>query len=217
MVLAAAIVPLALLARYEAGPMMGQRLGDVHVGAATAALAIVFYLVKTLVPAGLSPLYERPPHLDPLTWPFLASGAGVVAITALLLALRRRWPAGLASWLCYLAILGPTLGLVPFRLQLAADRYTYVACLGWAMLVGAGVVAWCRVWLRRDVATPMWALTVGLSRGVVGGLAVLSCNRVQVWRDPRTLWAHAAAIDPRSAVAHTNLGMVLEREGKKNS
>jgi protein O-mannosyl-transferase len=124
MVLAAAMVPLALLARYEAGPMMGQRLGDVHVGAATAVLAIAFYLVKTLVPAALSPLYERPPHLDPLTWPSLASGAGVVVITALLLALRRRWPAGLASWLCYLAILGPTLGLIPFGLQLAADRYT---------------------------------------------------------------------------------------------
>ncbi len=59
-----------------------------------------------MCPAGLSPLYELPVPLVPTAWPFLLSGAAVVAITAVAVALRRRWPALLAVWLSYIVILG---------------------------------------------------------------------------------------------------------------
>ena len=53
-----------------------------------------FYLEKTLVPLALSPLYELPAVVNPLELRFLVSSAIVVAISAAVLALRRRWPAG---------------------------------------------------------------------------------------------------------------------------
>jgi len=55
-----------------------------------------FYLEKTMMPKGLSPLYELPARVDLLDRQFLLPAIGVTAITAAVLALRRRWPAGLA-------------------------------------------------------------------------------------------------------------------------
>ncbi|MGH7358008.1 MAG: hypothetical protein ACREJR_04230, partial [Candidatus Rokuibacteriota bacterium] len=111
---------------------------------AVAFYALWFYLVKTLVPVNLSPLYEVPIPLHPLEPRFVVSVVGVLAVSAAVVAMRRRWPAGLALWTYYVVALSPTLGLaVRAGFQLGADRYTYLACLGWALLVGtgAGVVA----------------------------------------------------------------------------
>jgi hypothetical protein len=49
----------------------------------------------------------------------------VVGITALTVAARRRWPAGLVVWISYLALLLPMLGLLHNGAQITADRFTY--------------------------------------------------------------------------------------------
>ena len=43
-------------------------------------------------------MYEMPPRLDPLEPRFVVAALLVVLVTAGLVALRRRWPAGLAAW-----------------------------------------------------------------------------------------------------------------------
>src|SRR5262249_4609523 len=63
-----------------------------------ACYGLWFYVSKTLVPGKLSPLYELPARVDLLDPRFLVPVLGVVTITALVLLLRRRWPAGLALW-----------------------------------------------------------------------------------------------------------------------
>src|SRR5207244_722880 len=52
-----------------------------------------FYASKTVVPAGLGPLYELPARVNPLDWRFLGPAIAVTMITAALVTLRRRWPA----------------------------------------------------------------------------------------------------------------------------
>jgi hypothetical protein len=174
---------------------------------------LAFYPRKTLLLGAFSPLYERQPRLDPWQWPFVLSVVLVVAVTLVLVALRRRWPAGLAAWVSYVALLVPTLGLVPFGLQLAADRYSYVACLGGVLLVGAGVLTCGEARRRGRIGGAASGIALGLGLVVVVGLGAVSWRQTQVWRDSKTLWTHVAMVEPRSAVAHVSLGQLFERDG----
>src|SRR2546428_11077338 len=93
-----------------------------------------------VVPLSLSPLYELRPPVNPGAPPFLLSYGVVVAITALALALRRRVPGLPAAWLAYVVVLSPVVGIFQSGPQIAADRYTYLAGLGWAILAAAGLL-----------------------------------------------------------------------------
>jgi len=71
-----------------------------------------FYLEKTIVPRGLSPLYELPVRVACSTGNSSSLPSAVTAITATVVLLRRRWPAGLAAWVYYAIALGPVIGIV---------------------------------------------------------------------------------------------------------
>src|SRR5437762_2132771 len=110
-----------------------------------------------------------------------------------------------AAWLPYLVVLLPVLGIFQSGPQIAADRYTYLAGLGWAILAGAGVLS---CWGVTRLLIPSFAVCALL------GLGVLTWNQVQVWHDSQKLWTHALAIDPQSSNAHLNLGTALVRQGE---
>src|SRR3989454_11609080 len=95
-----------------------------------------FYLSKTVLPTGLGPLYELPARVDPLDWRFLGPALAVAVITVALVALSRRWPAGLAGWGDYAVALGPIIGIVHSGVQLTNDRYSYLPALWFAVMFG---------------------------------------------------------------------------------
>lgn len=174
---------------------MGQRL-------AISAYSLVFYLGKTLLPTGLSPLYALPVDLDPLRSVYLVSAALVVAVTAVALVVRRRLPWLCAAWASYLVMVLPVSGLVQNGPQIAADRYTYLPGLPFAILAGLAVAWWWRwAWAR---AAPAVALAI---------LAVLTVVQIGIWRDGEALWTHALAVSP-SAIAHSSMGVILDDRGK---
>src|SRR5881296_1264359 len=172
-----------------------------------------FYASKTVVPAGLGPLYELPARVNPLDWRFLGPAIAVTMITAALVALRRRWPAGLTVWACYAIALGPVMGLVHSGYQLAHDRYSYLPALALALMFGglAGVAA------REAVAGRLRPILAG-ALGVAGvawlvGLAVLTFNQVQIWHDTETLWRFALDAEPDCVICHSNLGIYFGNRG----
>src|SRR5438093_10323757 len=171
---------------------------------AVSAYGLRFYLWKTVFPVSLSPLYELRGQ-DPLALPFLLSYGVVPAVTALALILRRRLPGLLAAWLAYVVILLPVLGIFQNGPQIAADRYTYLAGLGWALLASAGMLA---AWRRRSF------LVTGLAVVLLLGFGTLTWNQVRVWHDSEKLWSHAVAIDPGSSIGQLSLGLALARHGK---
>src|SRR5713101_3359870 len=171
---------------------------------AISAYGLCFYLWKMILPLSLSPLYELG-KVNPRATPFVLSYGGVVALTALAVACHRRVPGLSAAGLAYVVILLPVLGIFHNGPQIAADRYTYLAGLGWAILAGASLLSG---WRRRPF------LSTGLAACVLLGLGVLTWNQVHVWHDSKTLWAHALAIDPNSSVAHYNFGGALGQQGK---
>lgn len=177
------------------------------------AFSLWFYVSKTVVPARLSPLYELPPIIHPLQGEFLVSLVAVALITAVLIAARHRWPAGLAAWVSYGIVLAPVSGLVHSGHQLAHDRYSYLSCLGFALLAGGAVIAVA----RRAAAGglhPMIA-RVGAAGGAVAlaGLATMTWLQTQVWRDSDTLWRTAVEVDPTCSICHANLGVSLAKAG----
>ena len=181
---------------------------------AVSAYGLSFYLWKMVVPVNLSPLYELPPTVNPWAMPFILSYGLVLATTAVALALRRRLPGLPAAWLAYVVILLPVLGIVQSGPQIAADRYTYLASLGWAILAGGGVLSYWRISAGSKTWTPTALPIAGVALCVVVGLGVLTWNQAQVWHDSERLWTHVLATHPRSSIAENNLGVVLTDQGK---
>lgn len=179
---------------------------------AVAFHSLWFYLRKTVLPQDLSPIYELPARIDPLAPEFFSATVGAVAISAIALASRRRWPAGLAVWAYYGITLAPVSGAV-FTGWLAADRYGYLPGLGFALLFGggAGVLADARA---RGRLGPWWAWTGGgVMAASIFGLALLTSQQVQVWRDPDSLWRHAVRVTPECFICQTNRGLWLMAHG----
>ena len=174
---------------------------------------LVFYLWKTIMPFGLSPLYERPTYIAETGMFDVRSGIAVVAVSAFFILIRKRFPAGLASWIFYGLILIPVLGFVPFGPQIVADRYSYLPCLVWAILAGAAVVYWRQNGLSERIRAQRLRLGSALAVLVLITYGVLTWRQAQVWYDSETLWRHALAIDSRSAFAHNNLGVALAERG----
>ena len=182
---------------------------------AMGAYALSFYLLKMVWPSGLLPLYEKPPQLDPFEAVHLLSGALIVGLTVLLFGLRRRWRAGWVLWLYYLVMVAPVSGIVQIGLQMAADRYTQLACLGWALLAGAGYLYCWPVGekARGGRVLPMIA-TVFCAVAVVG-LVLGSRKQCLVWRDRETLWRTTLAANPHCLTALNNLTAVLAQSGRR--
>jgi protein O-mannosyl-transferase len=72
---------------------------------ARACYNAMFYLAKTVAPMRISACYPVPRRMT-LTEPrFLLSAMGVAAVSAILVAARRRFPGALAAWVVYLVML----------------------------------------------------------------------------------------------------------------
>jgi tetratricopeptide (TPR) repeat protein len=172
---------------------------------AQAAYGLVFYIWKTLLPLNLSPLYEIPPHMNPLALRFVLSGLLVLGGVLTLFLLRKRWPAGMALLGCYVLPLAPVLGFVQSGPQLVADRYSYVACMALAVLAGAG---WSRA---LELLRPRWrGATATLMVAALVPLFVLGAltwRQDAVWHDTVSLWTHTISVDTTNRLAHYNLAV----------
>ena len=171
---------------------------------AQAAYGLSFYLWKTVAPWRLSPAYLLEGRLDPAAPRYLLSFVAVAGITALLVLIRRRWPSGLVAWVCYAAIVSPVLGFVQTGPQIAADRYTYLACLPWAVLVAAAV---------RRAALGRRRLAWSVSAAALLVLGLLTLGQTSVWRDSFALWEYTLRVDPTNYLAYTNRGVARHAAG----
>jgi protein O-mannosyl-transferase len=178
-----------------------------------AFYSVCFYIGKTILPIGLSPLYELPALVDVLEWRFGLLALAALLITVSLLGLSQRWPAGFAAYTYYAIAIAPVGGLVHAGFQLAHDRYSYLSCLGFALLAG-GIPALLgrahalgkvdrRLLRTAGVAIAVWIL----------GLGALTWDQVRVWRTTESLWMHAAMAEPECSICHNNVGAHLVNQG----
>ena len=164
-----------------------------------AAFALWFHFRKTVLPTGLSPMYELPARIDPLDAPFLIAGLGVAGVTAATLLLVRAWPAGLIVWAHHIIVLGPVSGIAHAGFQLTADRFSYLAAPAWALLAGAGTGMLARLAQghgQRATLARLGTVGVGVWLMVLGAL---TWQQTQVWRTTETLWQAALREAPDCA------------------
>jgi len=173
---------------------------------AQACWGYCFYLIKTILPLGLSPFYEVPTDFGLATWPLLLGLPVVLAVTIACVALRRKAPYLLAAWVCYLVVLLPNSGIVQISQQLATDRYSYFALLGPTALLAA-LLAWRLGHARGQTAATVRTWLVVLV--AMAALIVLSRQQSARWRDSIALWAYAVELDPQSPHARCQLGQAL--------
>jgi tetratricopeptide (TPR) repeat protein len=198
---ALAIGITGLVALFTVRNAPGLQTHGVWVRLWTTVFGAGFYLRKTILPLGLSPIYLFPYGAAP--WPrevALAAAWMVVAAWGLTAA-GVGGSARRSLWAYYFLLLLPVIGLLQHGPQAAADRFSYLACLGWALALGAAVA-------RFSPAGLVWA---GAWLVLLGGLTWRQCA---YWRDDVVLWERAAAITPDAPIVQVTLATVLTTRGR---
>jgi len=167
--------------------------------------ALAFYLAKLAWPLRLAADYGRQPARVVAHWwgyaTWLAPAALLVA--AVILRGRSRW--ALPGLLWFGLALLPVLGLLPFDFQqysTPADHYAYLALFGPALAL-AGLALHLKGFYRR---LPVVLLVVLLA--AQSGLQTIT------WANNEVFWRHTLEVNPRSFLAHNNLGAVYAVAGK---
>ena len=204
---------LAIYGKQQSRLMYGFEEYGITERIVQAVYGIIFYLGKTLVPINLSNLYEME-TLSLFDWRFVLSALLLLSITAGMWIVRQRRPWGLAAWIWYGVILVPYIGVAQNGPQIAADRYSYLACLGWSVLAGAGVLHGWRAWKSGKIKRPVFLASQATAVLVGTLLGVLTWKQTQAWRDSETLWRHALAINDKSFFAHHFLATALVAKHK---
>ena len=182
--------------------------------AAVSGYALAFYLWKTVAPWPLSPLYTLVLPVMPWTSTYVVPAAVVVLVTLGAVLGYRRWPAGLTAWASYIVLLAPVVGVLHNGAQIAADRYTYLACAPWAILGGAGA-AWCRRATRSGRLSPLVGnFVIGAAAAIIIVFAGLTIRQIAVWHDSVSLWTHAVSVEPQSDIPVFYLGWALADAGR---
>lgn len=167
--------------------------------------ALAFYMGKALWPVALSPDYGRAPSVVlARAWVWVMWLVPVVVLVGTW-HLRRRWPWAMAGTGLFVAALLPALGLMPFDFQqysTVADHYAYVAVLGLGVM------------LAGFLGTPRRLLTRGFCVIALALLAAQSWLQVLPWQNNISFWTHTLQVNPRSWLAHNNLGAVYQMLGK---
>lgn len=161
----------------------------------------LFYIRKFFCPLHLSAVY---PVFDEMHWNIfinLEYVAAFVLITILAVAVRRRWPALLPSWLFYIITLSPTIGLVPVGIHIVADRFSYLPLIGLALPVSM-VAAWA---LKQAPNTVARLAMGGVIAVIMGTMIWLTDERGAVWYNTETLFLNALQENPNCLPAEVNL------------
>ncbi len=167
-----------------------------------AGRGLFFYLEKTLVPAGLRPVYPVPETVPVPAAGILLSASAVAAVTVICWRVRKRGgKLPLFCWLWYLAAWLPVSGFFQTGLTVRADRFSYLPAVAVSLLAA---YAGTRFLNRRPgPAAAAAALLV---------LAALTVRQQGLWRDDLTLWERF--VDSESYAVHFNLGNAYYRLGR---
>lgn len=177
-----------------------------------AGRALWFYAGKLAWPDDLPviyPLWDIRSG-DPVGWLYVA---GAVAVPVVLWLGRGRWGRGpLACAAFYAATLSPALGLIDYgymQFALVADRFQYLAGIGFLTLVVAALV-------RVAGRLPAAGVTAGkiLLAAVLAVSAGLTWRHAANFRDELTLFGHVVSLNPEARDAHLNLSSALWNAGR---
>jgi tetratricopeptide (TPR) repeat protein len=202
-----------------------------------AFASYLIYIWQMIWPVNLGVFYPYPQNALPIWQPIVAASI-LLAITIVVLKLRKSHPYIVVGWFWYLAMLLPVIGLIQVNLQSHADRYTYLPQIGLYLIIAWGVADLVKTpnaqrpplnvefrgshstfdvqrLPRPSSAKAGWVLGV-CCVAIVMTLAVAARGQVSYWRDSETLWTHTIAVTKDNYFAHASLADLLMRRGRVN-
>jgi hypothetical protein len=203
----ASLLPHAVIGLFAAGKNLGGfQTGDLRgldLGVVDRILVSLsgswFYLSKTVFPSGLSPYYELPLNGNGIRLGSYPGALLALLVTGLCFHKKiRAW--AVPVWVAYLLALAPVSGLLQNGRQAAADRYSYLSCMPFAVAFGFALEL-------LKVRRPLTA--AGVLLAVIGILATTTAYQAQIWRNDITLWTRAVSIMPTAYLPNSNLSVAL--------
>jgi tetratricopeptide (TPR) repeat protein len=178
-----------------------------------AIKAIGSYIVKTVWPYHLAPLYPYPndPALFSFENVFVALAVSLGTIAGFFVARMRKVLR--FGWAFFLIALLPVLGIIKARPVFMADRYAYLPSFGLSLIAGVIAVSiWSRV--QRTGSRPWKIVVILLGLFVTSGLCVLTIRQNAVWKDTLSLWNHVIDREGiHSFEAYVNRGSYYGEQG----
>lgn len=167
--------------------------------------ANLYYLRLLLWPVNQSPHhpFPAPGHITDME----VLSALSLLILLFWTAIKLRKKAVLISFgiLWYFATLLPVM-LIPGTAHLLAERYLYIPSVGFVLVAGYAI---SKLLDRGRIIT-------GLLIAIISFYSINTVDRNLVWRDEYSLWLDAAKKEPKSWLAHNNLGNIYQKMGRLN-
>lgn len=172
---------------------------------------IVFYLEKAILPFDLCAFYPYPPASEGIPLIFMLSPFMVLI---LMIGLGLLWQKTgfrplLFGGLFFLALLFPVLQWLPVGNAIAADRYFYLASIGFIVPIAAALDRWTI--LNPKVKIGVW---VGSAVCLVL-LSLQTRKQVPVWDNSISLFSRVAALYPNTPEPYNNMGIEWGRRGNQ--
>jgi len=179
---------------------------------AGAGWAVWFYLYKAVLPIHLTFIYPRW-KIDQANVVSYVPGLLLIILLAVAWRYRRGWGRPVFFALSfYIVMLFPVLGFFNIyfmRYSLVADHYQYVSIAGF---IAFALAVFCNALNRLgDSGFKIVRISIVLAAAV---FAIFSWQRCEAWRDCETLWRDTLSKNPDCAMAHHNLGLALQSQGR---
>jgi tetratricopeptide (TPR) repeat protein len=200
---------LTIISQHQVGGIGETTASDYLRWPLRACYTLAFYLVKIARPTNLSCIYPQPGPFTVSNPVVLLAVVCVAALSAVVVAARRRTRAPLVGWLIFVIALAPTLGLVKYTWVITFDNYVYLPALGFLVVLGSGLTS---IWTARHHGIAPKVLCVVL------GLLILTAETrgtrmaLRNWTDSLTLYRHMERVAPDSPVVQNRLGILLDGE-----
>ncbi|RAP32603.1 hypothetical protein DID75_04575 [Candidatus Marinamargulisbacteria bacterium SCGC AG-410-N11] len=175
---------------------------------------LLFYLKKLMVPSQLVSYYpfKKITFDSMISW---LSCLVVLLMTGLSLFWIRYRPYFSVTWLFYLILMLPMLGLFQVGNQLVANRWTYFSvCSFFVLLCG------CLIWMMiQSERVQRWRVFIcnGLLVGLCSLLFIFSVQsyiQLSYWQTRFTFWDRVIDVYPNQVpAAYNTLGYLVERQG----
>ena len=203
---------IGIFAQFSYATMIQSGLLTIGNRALIGAYAVIFYLSKIAWPFGLSCQYPYPRIAELTSFGYLIAPLIIVFLAISVITLSRYTRKIMFGALFFLVIVLPVLQLIPAGNSFAADRYVYLASLGFFYLAGEGArYLYLRISRFARLGKPAAIIMFIV---LLLGLSVLSWQRCKVWTNSVFLWSDVLEKYPNSPIAYNNRADAYVSEGR---
>jgi len=171
-----------------------------------AIVSYASYLGKTFWPVDLAVFYPYEHYFQ--MWQVLGAASVLLVISVAVFYLVKKAPFLAIGWCWYLGTLFPVIGLMSTGDQAMADRYTYFPSIGISLMLTWGILYLLPKENLRKIITIPAAI-------ILAALTFLTWQQCGYWKNSNSIFSHALLSTKDNYLAHTNFGVTLAAEGKK--